>query len=74
MKQDSTFRILVVDDEQNYCDVLRMILEAENYYVTTTTRSQKALEILDQERYDLVLSDFFMQDMDGFELLEDAVW
>ncbi len=70
MKQDSTFRILVVDDEQNYCDVLRMILEAENYYVTTTTHSQKALEILDQERYDLVLSDFFMQDMDGFELLE----
>lgn len=70
MKQDSTFRILVVDDEQNYCDVLKLILEAENYFVMTTTRSQKALEILELERYDLVLSDFFMQDMDGFKLLE----
>ena len=47
MKQDSTFRILVVDDEQNYCDVLRLILEAENYYVKTTTRSQQALEMLE---------------------------
>jgi two-component system, NtrC family, response regulator HydG len=64
-------KILVVDDEQQYCDVIRLILEAEGYTVTTTTRSTEVLHILDRENFNLVLSDFFMQDMDGFELLRE---
>jgi two-component system response regulator HydG len=65
------FKILIVDDEQNYCDVLKMILEAENYFVISTTKATHALELLERENFDLVLSDFFMQDMDGFELLRE---
>lgn len=68
--QNNAFRILVVDDEQQYCDVLKLILEAESYSVITTTSSISALEMLENERFDLVLSDFFMQDMDGFQLLK----
>jgi DNA-binding NtrC family response regulator len=68
--QNSAFKILIVDDEQHYCDVLKLILESEKYDVNTTTSSSRALEMLDDQSYDLVLSDFFMQDMDGFELLK----
>lgn len=68
--QNNAFRVLVVDDEQQYCDVLKLILEGENYSVSTTTSSTHALEWLENEHFDLVLSDFFMQDMDGFELLK----
>lgn len=68
--QNSAFKILIVDDEQHYCDVLKLILESEKYDVHTTTSSSSALEMLDDHSYDLVLSDFFMQDMDGFELLK----
>jgi DNA-binding NtrC family response regulator len=68
--QNSAFKILIVDDEQHYCDVLKLILESEKYDVNTTTSSSRALEMLDDQSYDLILSDFFMQDMDGFELLK----
>ena len=68
--QNDAFRVLVVDDEQPYCDVLKLILESEQYTVTTTTSSTAALEMLENEYFNLVLSDFFMQDMDGFELLK----
>lgn len=68
--QNNAFRVLVVDDEKQYCDVLKLILEGENYSVSTTTSSLHALEWLENEHFDLVLSDFFMQDMDGFELLK----
>lgn len=68
--QNNAFRILVVDDEQQYCDVLKLILEGEGYSVVSTTSSINALELLESERFDLVLSDFFMQDMDGFQLLK----
>lgn len=67
--QNNLFRILVVDDEIAYCEVLKLILEGENYQVKTTTSSLEALEMLEKENFNLVISDFFMQDLDGFELL-----
>lgn len=69
MKQNR-FRILVVDDEKAYCDVLTLILESEGYQVKATTQSTEALEWLERESFNLVISDFFMQDYDGFELLK----
>lgn len=66
---NNAFKILVVDDEKHYCHVLKMILAGDGYQVTTTMSSLKALDLLKTEHYDLVISDFFMQDMDGFALL-----
>ncbi|SMP66156.1 sigma-54-dependent transcriptional regulator [Anoxynatronum buryatiense] len=70
MKHES-FRILVVDDESAYCDSLSFILKSEGYAVNTTTNSFTALELLRQNPYHLVISDFFMDDMDGFELISE---
>lgn len=66
-----SLKILVVDDEQHYCDVIRMILEAESYQVVSTTHPLEVLDLLEKETFDLVLSDFFMQEMEGFELLRE---
>ena len=49
-------RILVVDDEQDYCDVLKMILEAKGYQVMTCNNGQEALELLEKHSFDVVVS------------------
>ncbi len=64
-------RILVVDDEQNYCDVLKMILTAKGYTVDTAGNGKEALERLEKEPCDVVISDLKMPVMDGYELLQE---
>ena len=63
-------RILVVDDEKDYCDVLKMILEGSGYAVETCFNGKEALDILEKRSFDVVISDLNMPVMDGFELLK----
>ncbi|XP_027368781.1 two-component response regulator ARR12-like [Abrus precatorius] len=65
-------RVLAVDDDRTCLKVLENLLRQCKYNVTTTTQSIKALEILRKNRnkFDLVISDVNMPDMDGFKLLE----
>ena len=60
--------ILVVEDDAVYTKMLRFLLEANGYTVTTSDSSQRALEALEQNAYDLVLLDVVMPDMDGLDL------
>jgi len=60
--------ILVVDDDAMYTTMLRIILEAEGYTVTTIESGQRALEVLEQNEYDLILLDVMMPDLDGLDL------
>ena len=64
-------RILVVDDEQDYCDVLKMILEGRGYAVETCNDGREALEHLEKNSFDIVVSDLNMPVMDGYELLRE---
>src|SRR5215210_9436108 len=61
--------ILVVDDEAAIARLIRRTLEAEGYAVLTADRGEKALEILEDERPDLVILDLMMPGIDGFETL-----
>ncbi|KAL2338492.1 hypothetical protein Fmac_012938 [Flemingia macrophylla] len=65
-------RVLAVDDDQTCLKVLENLLRKCQYNVTTTNQSIKALEMLRRNRnkFDLVISDVNMPDMDGFKLLE----
>ena len=63
-------RIMVVDDEQNYRDVLKMILTAKGYDVDTAGNGQEALDLLEKATYDVVISDLKMPVMDGYALLQ----
>ncbi len=62
-------KILVVDDEKSMCDFLEIMLNKEGYEVTSTTSGEKALELLDNDLYSMVLTDVKMPGVDGFEVL-----
>ena len=63
-------RILVVDDEQDNCDYLKLILSKEGYEVVTTTDPTKTVEILRGSDFHLVVLDMMMPQMSGTEVLE----
>ena len=63
-------KILVVDDERALRDLSKEILSQLGYQVLTVTNGQEALELLENEKIDLVLSDVVMPLMDGYELAE----
>lgn len=67
-------KILVVDDEQDLCEILQYNLETEGYEVETANSAEEALQELEQ-RYDtpqslpqLILLDIMMGEMSGFQL------
>ena len=59
-------RILVVDDEQDLCEILRFNLEAEGFAVDTALSAEEALEKVGS--YDLLLLDVMMGGMSGMDL------
>jgi two-component system response regulator HydG len=62
-------RILVVDDEPEIRDTIRVILRKEGYEADVADSARAALAMLDAKRYALVITDFRMPDLDGIELL-----
>ena len=60
-------RILVIDDEQDLCEILKFNLETEGYQVETANSAEEALE-KDIASYNLLLLDVMMGGMSGFQL------
>ena len=60
---------MVVDDEQDLCEILKFNLETEGYQVATTYSAEEALE-KNLARFDLLLLDVMMGGMDGFAMAE----
>lgn len=63
-------RILVVDDGAENREVLRRRLERSGHAVETAEHGRRALELLAERPYDLVLLDVLMPELDGFAVLE----
>lgn len=63
-------RVLIVDDDAAVCASLRDLLEGERCRVETASSGVRALQLLDRQSFDLVLSDVVMPDMDGYELYQ----
>ena len=61
------FRILVVDDDKNSRMLMKAVLEAENYSVSTAENGEEALAVMDVTHVDLVVLDVMMPKMDGYE-------
>lgn len=59
-------KILLIDDEESVCEILKYNLEKEGYEVDTAYSAEEALE-LELKQYDLFLVDIMMGDMSGFD-------
>lgn len=61
------YRILVVDDEEDLCEILKFNLEMEGYTVDTAYSAEEALK-LDITQYNLLLLDVMMGEISGFKM------
>jgi DNA-binding response OmpR family regulator len=61
-------RILVVDDEPNIVELAKMYLAREGYRLDSAANGQEAISHYGKNRYDLILLDLMLPDIDGFEL------
>jgi len=62
--------ILVVDDQESMREFLEIMLTKEGYRVATARHGEQACEILDNETFDLVISDIRMKNIDGIGVLK----
>ena len=63
-------KILVVDDEASIREFLEIMLKRDNYEVKTADNGQKALKLIEQEQFDVVITDLQMPKVSGLELLK----
>jgi two-component system response regulator AtoC len=70
-KAETKKRILVVDDEENLRHMLAVVLKKQGYLVAAAANGKEALEMLEGQSYDFVLSDILMPRMDGKALLRE---
>lgn len=63
-------RILVVDDEQDLCDILQFNLSRQGQDVDVAYSAEEALPKLQSQGFDLLLLDVMMEGMSGFEMAE----
>jgi DNA-binding response OmpR family regulator len=64
-------RILIVDDDLEMCEMLRRLLEADDYSVETVTNAPDAISAVVRDEPDLVLLDVVLDAMDGRDLLRE---
>lgn len=64
---ENNYRILVVDDEQDLCEILKFNLETEGYQVETANSAEEALT-MDLAGFDLLLLDVMMGGISGFSM------
>ena len=67
----ASIRILVVDDDSNICELLRLYLEKEGYEALIAKNGAKALEMVEKFQPDLMLLDVMMPELDGWQVLRE---
>ena len=66
-----TGKILIVDDDQNICELLRLYNEKEGYTVAIAHDGRKAVECFEQESPDIILLDIMLPEQDGFQVCRE---
>lgn len=73
MSEPALARLLIVDDEEGQMKALRDTLREEGYETTGFTSAKQALGALNNQSFDLLLTDLMMPEMSGIVLLEIAL-
>lgn len=63
------FHILIAEDDYDVCQLFKHVLLQKGYYVTTVSNGKEALDAMEKEQFDLLISDIMMPVMDGYELV-----
>jgi DNA-binding NtrC family response regulator len=71
MVGEPSTRILIVDDDPYFLRVLSRILTGENFQVKTAEGAVEAAQLLQQNAFDLVISDLRLPDGDGLSILQE---
>jgi DNA-binding NtrC family response regulator len=69
-EQSAGSRILVVDDEPIALQNMKHVLEKDNLVVFTTGSGRDAIRLIDEESFDVVVTDLKMEDVDGMQVLK----
>ncbi len=64
-------KILVVDDDSNICELLRLYLEKEGFTAVTAADGEQALAVFEAEKPDLILLDVMMPRLDGWQVCRE---
>ena len=65
----NTVNILLIDDDELILKVVNRILQKEGFVVKTATNGKEALEIIDREKFDSLITDLMMPYSNGFEVI-----
>lgn len=63
-------KILIVDDEKPICDLIDINLSAAGYHCKAVQDGLEAIELIENENYDLVLLDIMLPGADGYDIME----
>ena len=63
-------KILIVDDEKPICDLIDLNLTAAGYYCKSVQDGLKAIDLIEQEEFDLILLDIMLPGADGYDVME----
>ena len=64
-------KILIVDDDQNICELLRLYIEKEGYKTAIANDGQQALDMFESESPDLVMLDIMLPGLDGWQVCRE---
>jgi len=70
MSEPSDFTLLIVDDEEEIRDYLKLFLQREGFNILTAAGGNEALEVLESHSVHLIISDVRLANGSGFELLD----
>jgi DNA-binding response OmpR family regulator len=62
-------QILLIDDDELILKVINRILSREGYEVKTATNGKDAMELIEQQKFDLLITDIMMPYSNGFEVI-----
>jgi two-component system alkaline phosphatase synthesis response regulator PhoP len=65
------YSVLLVEDEENLHDALRLNLELEGYEITSAFDGNQALQKIEQEYFDLIIMDVMLPEVDGISVTEN---
>lgn len=63
-------KILIVDDEKPICDLIDLHLSETGYHCTSVQDGGQAIQMIENEKYDLILLDIMLPGIDGYDIME----